>query len=102
MWQMPTFRIELTIDAEEDLSFYRPFEQRIVVTAVRDQLSQEPMVETRNRKSLRENPLARWELRVGKYRVFYDPDEGRKIVTVVSIGHKIQNRLIIRGKEVQL
>jgi len=38
-------------------------------------VAREPIVETRNRKKLRPNPLAPWELRIGKARVFYDVEE---------------------------
>jgi hypothetical protein len=34
------------------------------------QLGQQPLIETRNRKPLRPNPIAPWELRVGPLRVF--------------------------------
>lgn len=31
-----------------------------------------PLLETRNRNPLRPNETSQWELRIGKYRVFYD------------------------------
>jgi mRNA-degrading endonuclease RelE of RelBE toxin-antitoxin system len=94
-------QIRLTLDAHADLMFLRPFEQQIVRDGMRTQLSDEPLVETRNRKPLRKNPLAPWELRVGDFRVFYEvKTEG--VVEVGAIGHKEHNRLFIRGKEVAL
>jgi mRNA-degrading endonuclease RelE of RelBE toxin-antitoxin system len=60
------------------------------------------LVETKNRKSLRDNPIAPWELRVGKYRVFYEVNEPRQMVSIVSVGHKEHNVLLIGGKEVQI
>jgi mRNA interferase RelE/StbE len=45
--------------------------------------------------------LAPWELRLGKYRVFYEVVEGSK-VRVVAIGHKEHNDLFIRGGRVEL
>ena len=98
---MPT-QIELTEDAKEDLYYYDAFERKIIVSGIREQLSDKPDVETRNRKPLRDNKLAPWEVRIGKYRVFYNLDETGKIVTVVSVGHKEHNILLIRGKEVPL
>ena len=40
--------------------------------AVEERLGHEPAVETRNRKPIRPNPLAPWELRIGNLRVYYD------------------------------
>jgi mRNA-degrading endonuclease RelE of RelBE toxin-antitoxin system len=60
------------------------------------------LVETRNRKLLRENPLADWELRVGRFRVFYEVDAGNRLVRVVAVGAKEGNRLRIGGEEVEL
>jgi mRNA-degrading endonuclease RelE of RelBE toxin-antitoxin system len=59
-------------------------------------------VETRNRKRLRPNPLAPWELRVGDLRVFYDVDAEASCVRIVAVGRKEHNRLIIGGEEVTL
>ncbi|MGH7794620.1 MAG: type II toxin-antitoxin system RelE family toxin [Candidatus Binatia bacterium] len=60
------------------------------------------MVEPKNRKPLRDNPVASWELRVGKFRVFYEVDDPARLIVVVSAGHKEHNVLIIRGKAVQI
>lgn len=99
---MKGFRIEVTAEAKSDLSHYTAFERKIIVSAIREQLTQQPQVETKNRKLLRDNPMASWELRVGKYRVFYDLDATAKAVSIVAVGHKEQNHLWIRGKEAQL
>jgi mRNA-degrading endonuclease RelE of RelBE toxin-antitoxin system len=99
---MPTFTIEVAQDAKEDLSSYTAFERKMIVTQIRSQLSSEPAVETRNRKALRDNPLAKWELRIGRYRVFYEIDEAGLIVRILAVGHKEHNVLWIKGKEVQL
>jgi mRNA-degrading endonuclease RelE of RelBE toxin-antitoxin system len=72
-----------------------------MVAAIEEQLSHEPLVETRNRKRLRANPIAPWELRIGKSRVFYDVEESAK-VTILAIGTKEANKLYIEGKEIQL
>ena len=45
-------------------------ERSIVLDAVEDQLAHEPTVETRNRKPMRPNPLAPWELRIESLRVY--------------------------------
>ena len=72
----------------------------IVLDAVEKQLSYEPMVETRNRKPMRPNPLAPWELRIGSLRVYYDiQEEPDRVVYIRAIGIKKRNRVLI-GKEV--
>jgi mRNA-degrading endonuclease RelE of RelBE toxin-antitoxin system len=99
---MASYQIEVTEEAKGDLSYYTAFERKIIVSEIREQLTYQPHVETKNRKPLRDTPLASWELRVGKYRVFYEVDETASMVSVVSVGHKEHNVLWIRGKEVQL
>jgi mRNA-degrading endonuclease RelE of RelBE toxin-antitoxin system len=99
---MPEYRIEFTGEAKADLDYYAAFERRIVTSQIRAQLLHEPLVETKNRKSLRENPVASWELRAGRFRVFYEVDEGLRTVTIVAVGHKEHNALLIQGKEVTL
>jgi len=99
---MSAYRIEVTEEAKIDLSHYTAFERKLIVSQIREQLSEQPKVETKNRKSLRDNPISSWELRVGKFRVFYMVDEPGQVVVIVSVGHKDHNVLVIRGKEVQL
>jgi len=70
--------------------------------AIDMQLPYEAFIETRNRKRLRPNPLAGWELRVGAIRVFYDLAPGNpNVVLIVAIGLKQGNKLIIEGNEVK-
>ena len=51
---------------------------------------------------LRNNVLSRWELRIEKYRVFYNVNENDQIVDIVAIGYKEHNKLYIREMEVKL
>jgi mRNA-degrading endonuclease RelE of RelBE toxin-antitoxin system len=96
------YEVEYTIDAIEDLKFYRKHERQLIVDQIDEQLSQEPTHETRNRKRLRPNRVAEFELRIRKFRVFYDVDENKEVVKIDAIGHKEGSRLFIRGKEYQL
>jgi len=73
----------------------------MIVAGVENRLAHEPLVETRNRKRLRANPIAPWELRVGDMRVFYEVDEPG-VVTVLAIGAKRGNRLYLEGEEIEL
>jgi mRNA-degrading endonuclease RelE of RelBE toxin-antitoxin system len=98
------FDIEFTQTAADQVRGYREFEQKVIIETVGEQLTYEPNVETRNRKRLGENELSDWELRVQKFRVFYDilTQEDRQIVKIKAVGHKEQNKLFVGGKEVQL
>ncbi len=96
------FRIEITRGALDDLHALRKNDRQQVGTAIDTQLLHEPDRETRNRKRLRPNPLADWELRVGAFRVFYDLDLTTREVRIVAIGRKRGNRLFVRGQEYNL
>ena len=99
---MAGYRIELAEKAKADLFYYTGFERKIVTVGIRTQLTHLPLVESRSRKKLRDNPIATWEMRAGKYRVFYEVDEASRKVEVVAIGHKEHNILFVRGEEVRL
>jgi mRNA-degrading endonuclease RelE of RelBE toxin-antitoxin system len=74
-----------------------------VLRTIEVQLTHEPLRETRNRKPLRPNPVAPWELRVGQLRVFYDVAEGPPpMVLVLAVGVKDRAVLRIGEQEVQL
>ncbi len=96
------YTIEVTEDAKHDLSFFAARERKIILQGIRERLSYEPLQETRNQKVLRKNPIAPWELRIGKYRVFYEVRETVVTVGVVAVGYKEHNALYIRGKQVSL
>jgi mRNA-degrading endonuclease RelE of RelBE toxin-antitoxin system len=96
------YEIRFTPEARDDLKSFRKFEQTEVIETIESQLTHEPTVETRNRKRLRPNDLAEWELRVGKFRVFYDVFEPVSIVKIEAIGYKEGSRLFIHGEEYKL
>jgi len=96
------YDIEYTLEATEDLKLFRKYEQQLIADQIDDQLSNEPAHETRNRKRLRPNNVAEYELRLTRFRVFYDVDENKNLVKIEAIGHKEGSRLFIRGKEYQL
>ena len=99
---MPSYTLDMTEDANEDLSYYRAFERKLITDEMAIQLVDHPDVETNHRRRLRNNPIARWELKVGKFRVFYEIDADEAFVTIVSVGHKEHNVLYIRGKVIHL
>ena len=77
-------------------------ERSRVLDAIEYQLPHEPLVETRNRKLLRPNPIATWELRVGALRVFYDvaamgqAKDLLPVVRILAVGKK--QRHILRNR----
>ena len=95
------YEIQFVASAKRQLRALTVPEQTGIVAAIEEQLSHEPLVETRNRKRLRPNPIAPLELRIGRARVFYDVEESAK-VTILAIGTKQGNKLYIEGKEIQL
>lgn len=98
------FDIQLTALAATHIRSYRKFEQRVILDGIEAQLTHEADTETRNRKRLGENQLSDWELRIEKFRVFYDivVEGSQQIVKIKAVGHKEHNRLFIGRKEVQL
>ncbi len=96
------FRIEFTPEALEDLRLLRAYDQRRVIEAVQAQLRHQPAQETRNRKRLRPNELAEWEVRIAAFRVFYDVDEENELVKIEAVGYKQGNTLFIHGEEYEL
>jgi mRNA-degrading endonuclease RelE of RelBE toxin-antitoxin system len=95
------FKVTLTPSADEDLAYFRAYERRIIAEAIEIFLGIDADQEGKRRKRLRPNPLAPWELRVDKYRVFYE-FEGASTVKVVAIGCKEHNEIRIRGRAVDL
>lgn len=92
------FDIQFTTEAREDVKSLRKADQVAVITAVESQLVHDANHPTRNRKKLKPNPIAEWELRVGEFRVFYNVDEPQQAVRVVAIGFKVGNVLFIRNE----
>jgi mRNA-degrading endonuclease RelE of RelBE toxin-antitoxin system len=99
---MTKYIIDITDEAEGDLRYYRANERKQIMDTIDVGLSYEPETETTNRKKLRDNPIATWELRIGKYRVFYEVEPENSTVIIVSAGHKEHNVLYIRGRATTL
>ena len=106
------YQIEIAASAMQHLNALSANDRAMVVHAIEEQLVHEPLVETRNRKPLRPNPIAPWELRVEDLRVFFDVKEQDKggnegpetsgTVFVVAIGKKEGSVLRIGDRRVQL
>ena len=99
---MAMYDIKFSAGAFEDLAWFRKNEQNEIRDAIYDNLVYEPNVETRNRKQLRPNDTAEWELRIGKFRVFYNVDEVVYIVAIEAIAWKKGASLFFQGEEREL
>src|SRR5690242_17671463 len=79
----------------------------LIRDAINQQLSFEPTIETRNRKPLKRPVvfMATWEIRFGPqnhFRVYYDVDLAQQIVSILAIGYKQGNRVVVGGEEIKL
>jgi mRNA-degrading endonuclease RelE of RelBE toxin-antitoxin system len=97
-----TLEVRYTSDAIEDLKRFSRRDRGRIMDQIELSLKHEPARETRNNKVLRPNRLAERELRIGRFRIFYDIEMGSAVVKIEAIGHKRGNRLYIRGEEFQL
>jgi mRNA-degrading endonuclease RelE of RelBE toxin-antitoxin system len=88
------YAIEIRDAAFEELQAVKPFYRAHIVDAIDTQLVHQPNVETRNRKVLtdfmpdfeHEEPI--WELRVGRFRVYYDVSDDAMLVVVRAVREK--------------
>ena len=69
------YTIDVSTKARDHIRNLTARDRSLVLDAIEEQLTYQPSVETRNRKQLRRNELALWELRVGVLRVYYDVEE---------------------------
>ena len=96
------FEIRFSPEVREHLKSLSPREQVTVLDEIAEQLEHEPDTPARNRKRLRPNPLAPWELRVGDFRVLYEIDQAERRVNILLVGRKIREKLLVAGKEVKI
>jgi len=96
------FEIKFTDDAKVDLRYFTRAQQSGILDAIEKQLRHQPSVETKNRKKLRENIIATYELRINKVRVFYNIYGSENVVDIAAVGWKEHNELFIRGRKVNL
>jgi mRNA-degrading endonuclease RelE of RelBE toxin-antitoxin system len=88
------FKIEYSEGIAEDLAGLRSFDRNQILDRIEEQLTHQPVQETRNKKLLvglippwdHVPPI--WEQRIGEHRVFYDVDQEASCVFVRAIRHK--------------
>ena len=88
------FAIQYVESVADDLADLRAFDRKQILDEIEEQLTHEPVQETKRKKILRglkppwEHAAPVWELRVDEFRVFYDVDEAASQVTVRAVRHK--------------
>jgi mRNA-degrading endonuclease RelE of RelBE toxin-antitoxin system len=88
------FSIEFAKSVKKQIRQLTADKRALLIDAIEKQLSYEPMIETRNRKPLRPNPIAPWELRVENMRVFFEiSSEEPNVVHVLAVGEKKETNL---------
>lgn len=95
--------IEYSPAAEDHLRALTARQCVTVLDQVDVQLQYEPTVRTRNRKPMRPNLVAPWELRIGNLRVYYSvAEKPQRIVHIRAVGIKRRNQIWIGGRKVDL
>ena len=99
------YAIRFSDEADEHMENLTARQRTRILDEIERQLPYEPTTRTRNRKPMRPDKtpfIAPWELRVDEMRVYYDVEEKpRPLVTVMSIGVKVRNRVLIGGREIE-
>ena len=95
------YNIKVAQSASDDIDYYDKFDQQIIIKAIIEYLQFDAKSESRKRKRLQPNPVAPWELRIGRYRVFYEITE-KQTVKILAVGHKEHSDLFIRGRKVEI
>ena len=84
----------------QDVRWFGKKKGRKILSVAQERLAKDPHEESRNMKTLRPNPVAERELRLlGKYRVLFNVDDDAQTVTIVLVGEKTGNKLLVQGDE---
>jgi mRNA-degrading endonuclease RelE of RelBE toxin-antitoxin system len=95
-----SWTVELKESVIDDLRWFGKKDGRMLLKEAEQHLAADRLVESRNMKTLRPNPVARRELRLfGKYRVLFNLDEDNDKVTIILVGEKRGNWLFVQGEE---
>ena len=94
------FTVSLKESVIDDLRWLGRKDGRLLLKEAEKRLSEDPLADARNLKTLRPNPVAQRELRLfGKYRILFNVDPVEEIVTIVLVGEKRGGALIVQGEE---
>ncbi len=97
------YTIKFAAAVESHLKSLSSRERRVVLDSIERQLTLQPTLKTRNRKPMRPNFLAAWELRLGNLRVYYRVTEPpNQLVQIAAVGIKKREQIWIGGERVEL
>lgn len=97
------YRIEYAPITEDHLRALTARQRAIVLDEVDKQLTYQPTVRTKNRKPLRPNLLAPWELRIDTLRVYYSVEDAPNLMVYIhAIGIKKRNQVWIGNEVINL
>jgi mRNA-degrading endonuclease RelE of RelBE toxin-antitoxin system len=97
------YRIEFADSVKEQIKSLTARQRNTVFDSIEKRLTHEPLVETRNRKPLRPNPVAPWELRIGSLRVYYEvASDEPDVVRILAVGQKKGNKILVGNQEIEL
>jgi mRNA-degrading endonuclease RelE of RelBE toxin-antitoxin system len=92
--------VEVKEAAVEHLEWFGKKTGRKLLKKALEYLEQDPLATSKNLKTLRPNPIADRELRLlGMYRVLFSVDEDAGLVTIILVGEKRGNQLLVMGEE---
>jgi hypothetical protein len=92
--------VKVKVAAVDHLQWFGKKTGRKVLAKALEYLEHDPLAETKNLKTLRPNRVAERELRLfGKHRVLFSVDRKGQLVTVILVGEKRGNRLLVLGEE---
>lgn len=95
-----SWSIKLKESVIDDLRWFGKKDGRLLLKEAEQHLSSAPLLESRNMKTLRTNPVAERELRLfGKYRVLFNADGETEEVTIILVGEKRGNSRFVQGEE---
>lgn len=93
------YRVSITREARAHLRGFAAREQWIIGDGIAVRLRNQPTIPSSAVKLLRPNEFAGYELRLGDLRVLYRVDDEDLEVTIVAVGRKVGNKLVIGGEE---
>jgi len=102
---MKRFDIEYALQTKNHLRSIDRKHWSLIRETIKQQLSFEPDVRTKNRKPMQRSSFFSWEIRFGsknQFRAYYDINHEQWMVNVQAIGVKIREKVYIAGKEIQL
>ena len=96
---MTGWHVLLKESVVDDLRALGPKPGRALLKAATRRLAADPLAETRQMKTRRPNSVAQRELRLlGKHRVLFNIDRLQRRVTIVLVGEKRGDALIVQGR----